>query len=98
MVAGPGVLAWLVGAIVALQRVRLVWSGLRGVGTVVDLFEGSTAPGRSGGITFGTKAARFPMIEVQDATTGTPIRFRTTIGTSRTIVVIGSRVPVRRAG
>lgn len=95
VVAGPGVLAWIVGLTVALQRFRLVWSGLRGIGTVVDSFEGSNTPSRVGGIEFGTKAARFPIIEVRDATTGKPIRFRTTIGTSRTIVTIGEQLPVR---
>ncbi len=94
VIAGPGVLAWLVGLTVFLQRMRLLRSGLRGTGTVVDEFVGSSTPSVSGGIRTGTTPARFSVVEVQDATMGTPIRFRTTIGTSRTIVGVGNRVPV----
>ncbi len=94
VIAGPGVLAWLVGLGVFVQRVRLLRSGLRGTGTIVDEFVGSSTPSVSGGIRTGTTPAHFSVVEVQDATTGTPIRFRTTIGTSRTVVVVGNRVPV----
>jgi len=95
IIGGAGSLAWLIAALIFVQRLRLVATGLKGTGSVVAMEQGSSTPSQSGGIKFGTKPAMFPVIEVRDATTGKVIRFRTTIGTSRTAVQIGSRVPVR---
>ena len=94
LIAGPGVLAWLVALGMIVQRVRLLRHGLRGTGTVVDEFVGSSTPTVTDSIRIGRSPAHFPIVEVQDATTGRPIRFRTTFGTSGTVVVIGNRVPV----
>lgn len=95
VIIGAASLAWLVAVLTFIQRVRLMAVGLKGTGSVVAVEEGSSTPSRSGGITFGTKPAQYPVVEVRDATTGKTIRFRTTIGTSRTAVEVGSQVAVR---
>lgn len=95
VILGAASLAWLVAVLTFIQRVRLVFVGLKGTGSVVALEEAPISPSRIGGITIGSKPARFPVVEVRDETTGKTIRFRTTIGTSRTAVEIGSQVPVR---
>ena len=94
LIAGTGAFAWLVGATVFLQRIRLVRRGLRGIGTVVDEFVGPNVQMGSD-LARSRSSARFSVVEVHDVTTGTPIRFRTTIGTSHTVVEIGRQVPVR---
>lgn len=82
--------AVLVGGLVTLQRIRLYTRGLTGTGRVVDEAHTSTGPGRHRHATM-----QGPVIEVIDATTGRPIRFRSSFSSTATVVTIGATVPVR---
>lgn len=85
-----GGLAMIVAGLVTLQRFRLYTRGLTGTGRVVDEARTSTGPGRHKHATM-----QAPVIEVIDATSGRPIRFRSSFSATATTVTIGATLPVR---
>lgn len=91
LVLGLGVLALIMGALIAVMRIRTIYFGAKAEGTVVGHSESTSSSSRSGGSTRFTTLYS-PIVEFHHG--GKKFKFTSSMGTQAKLVE-GSKVLVR---